>query len=250
MRVEQFLSEGALRFGSRPAIVADNRPHSYADLARRSDRIASALMGRGVKRGDRVALFMGNSFEAVVSAFAVLKAGAVVTPIDPASDAEALAHVLNHSDAVGIVTEARHASVAAEAMTRALGIRLVLLCGGDRSTASSSCLCYEDLVGGIGSGPSVARAGAGSDAAILLQPPLARGVVDAAALTHADLIAAAAECPEGANSASVLSYAGICQLLATIRGGATLILEAPSAFRRAILDRIDGETEMALVLNG
>ena len=249
MRVEQFLSEGASRFGSRPAIVADNRPHSYADLARSSDRIASALMGRGVKRGDRVALFIGNSFEAIVSAFAVLKAGAVVSPIDPASDAEALALLLNQTRAVGLITEARHASVAAVAMTAARGVRLVLLCGGDRSTASASCLCYEGLVGGIGSGPRVARAGAGSDPAILLQPSLSKDAAGAA-LTHADLIAAIAELPEVASASSVFSYAGICQLLATIRGGATLILEAPSVFRGAIPDRVASEAEMAFALNG
>ena len=248
MRVEQFLSEGALRFGSRPAIVADNRRYSYADLARNSDRVAAALMGRGVKRGDRIALFMGNSFEAVVSAFAVLKAGAVVTPVDPANDAEALVHILNQTRAVGIVTEARHASVAAAAMKRALGVRLVVLCGGDRSTAGGSCLCYEDLVRGIGSGPGVARAGAADDPAVHLHPLFARDI-DAGTVTHAELIAAVARNPV-ASVSSVLSLAGFCQLLAAIRDGATLVLEAPSEFRCAIRDRIDGETGMAMALNG
>jgi long-chain acyl-CoA synthetase len=241
MRVEQFLNEGALRFGSRPAIVADNRPHSYTDLARNSDRIASALMGRGVRRGDRVALFMGNSLEAIVSAFAVLKAGAVVSPIDPASDAEGLEQVLDQSRAVGIVTDARHASVAAVATATAHSIRFVLLCGGGRSTASASCLSYEDLVGGIGFGQSVVRAGAGGDVAVLLHPSFAE-------LTHDDLIAAAADCASGKSIQSTLSYSGFCQLLASVRVGATIILEGPSAFRRAALDR--GEAKMALVLNG
>lgn len=241
MRVEQFLSEGASRFGSRPAIVADGRPYSYSDLARNSDRVAAALMSRGVKRGDRVAFFMDNTFAAVVSAFAVLKAGAVVSPIDPASDAEGLEQVLDQSRAVGIVTDARHASVAAVAMARARSIRLVLLCGGGRSTASASCLSYEELVGGIGSGPSVARAGMGSDVAILLQDSFAE-------LTHDDLIGAAADCASGKSVQSALSYTGFCQLLAAVRVGATIILEGPSAFRRAAFDR--GEAEMALVLNG
>ena len=241
MRVEQFLGESALRFGSRPAIVADNRSHTYADLARNSDRIAAALMSRGVKRGDRVAFFMDNTFAAVVSAFAVLKAGAVVSPIDPASDADELTHTLDQTRAVGIVTDARHASVGAVAMARAQSIRLVLLCGGGRSTTSASCLSYEELVGGIGSGPSVARAGMGSDVAILLQDSFAE-------LTHDDLISAAADCASGKSVQSALSYSGFCQLLAAIRGGATLILEVPSAFRRANLDR--GEAEMALALNG
>lgn len=241
MRVEQFLSEGASRFGSRPAIVADGRPHSYSDLARSSDRVAAALMSRGVKRGDRVAFFMDSTFAAVVSAFAVLKAGAVVSPIDPASDAESLEQVLDQSRAVGIVTDARHASVAAAAMAGAQCIRLVLLCGGGGSMVSDSCLSYEHLVGGIGSGPSVARAGAGSDVAILLQPSLAE-------LSHDKLIADTSNCAGSKNLASVLSYAGLCQLLASVRAGATLVLQGPSTFRRSVFDR--GEAEMVLALNG
>lgn len=241
MWVEQFLNEGASRFGSRAAIVADGRPHSYSDLARNSDRVGAALMARGVKHGERVAFFMDNTFAAVVSAFAVLKAGAVVGPIDPASDAEGLEQVLDQSRAVGIVTDARHASVAAVATARTYSIRFVLLCGGGRSTTSASCLSYEDLVGGIGFGRSVARAGAGSDVAVLLQPSLAE-------LTHDDLIAAAADCASGKSTQSALSYSGFCQLLASVRVGATTILDAPSAFRSTVLDR--SEAEMALVLNG
>ena len=175
MRAEQFLSEGALRFGSRPAIVADGRPHSYADLARNSDRVAAALMSRGdqARRSRRASSWTIPSTRSCppspCSRLAALSARSIRRAMR-----RHLEQALDQSRAVGIVTDARHASVAAAAMTKARSIRLVLLCGGGGSMASDSCLSYEDLVGGIGSGPSVVRAGAGSDAAILLQPSLAR----------------------------------------------------------------------------
>ena len=238
MRVEQFLNESATRFGKMPAIVVAGRQHSYAELARGSDRVAAALRNRGIQRGDRVALFMDDSFAAVVSAFAVLKAGAVATPIEARADVEMLACILSRTRPVAIVTEARLASVAAAAMATVGGIRLVLLCGGDRSTASNSCLVFEEVIVGIGPGPCVERAGPASDPALLLHAVGADGEPCEAILTHAEVIAAAAVASPNHGSrrlSSILSHHGLCQLLAAFRTGATLVLVAPSVFRRVAL---------------
>ena len=250
MRIEQFLSESALRHGPRAAIVAEGRSHSYAELARSSDRVAAALLNRGVRRGDRIALFMDGNFETVVSAFAVLKAGAVVSPIDPATDADGLARILGETNASGIVTEARRASVAAAAIATAHSVKLVVLCGGDRSTAEASCLCFEELVGGIGPAAGVERAGPPGDPAILLQTEHADGAAAAKTLSHADLVAAAAriDCGSERNLASVLSHHGLCQLLGAIRAGATLVLESSVAFRQTVFSRTADENEAVLAL--
>jgi acyl-CoA synthetase (AMP-forming)/AMP-acid ligase II len=236
MRVEQFLNESAVRYGARPAVVVAGREHSYADLARSSDRVATALSRRGIKRGDRVALFMDDNFEAVVCAFAVLKAGAVAMPISAASSGENLLSILSLSGAVAIVTQARLATGAAAAMANVASIRLVILCGGDRSTASNSCLIYEDLVRGIGRGPAVARAGTAGDAALVLHALDGDGAPVPELLTHAEMVASATTADRaGCTPFSILSHYGLCQLLAAIRVGATLVLETPSVFRRVVL---------------
>jgi len=224
MRVEQFLNESAARFGKKAAVVVAGRQHSYAELARSSDRVAAALRNRGI---------MDDNFEAVVSAFAVLKAGAVASPIDARTDAATLACMLSRAGVVAMVTEARLASVAAAAMATVCGIRLVVLCGGDRSTASRSCLVFEELVRGIGPGPCVERAGPASDLALLVHAIGPDGGPSEAALTHAAVIAAAATtAPDDAPRmlSSILSHHGVCQLLAAIRAGATLVLKTPSVF--------------------
>ena len=236
MRVEQFLNDSATRFGKKAAIVVAGRQHSYADLARSSDRVAAALRNRGVLRGDRVALFMDDNFEAVVSAFAVLKAGAVASPIHARSDAATLARILSSTGAVAMVTGARLASVAAAAMSSVGTVRLVVLCGGDRSTASRSCLIFEELIRGFGPGPCIERVGPPSDPALLLQAIGPDGESSEATLTHAEVVAAATAVDHTPRMhSSILSHRGLCQLLAAIRAGATLVLETPSAFRHVTL---------------
>ena len=56
---------------------------SYAELDAMANRLANGLREHGLTRGDRVVVHLDNSVEAVVSLFAVLKAGGVCVPIDP-----------------------------------------------------------------------------------------------------------------------------------------------------------------------
>jgi acyl-CoA synthetase (AMP-forming)/AMP-acid ligase II len=251
MRVEELLKASAKRVGAKVAIVVGRRHHSYGDLERKSARLASALIGRGVARGNRIALFMDNTFEAVVSTFAILKVGAVVTPIDAKTDAETLAVLLERSGAVGIVTEARLATTAATAMVRVPGVKLVVLAGGDRAPSQGSCLGFEDIVGRISPVTEMLPRGEPGDAAILLQP--ANGG-DPETLTHDDLVAAAssAELREDTvviTAVAISSHYGLYQLLTAIRVGATQVLQNTSAFRETVFnsaDQLQAEAKLAL----
>src|ERR1039458_3054047 len=91
MRVEQFIRRAATDFGDKVALVAGVKRMTYGELDAASDRLAHALSRGGVSRGDRVVIFMENSWEAVVGIFAVLKAGAIFTPINPSLKANKIA---------------------------------------------------------------------------------------------------------------------------------------------------------------
>lgn len=85
---------------------------SYAELLRRVERIAAFLQHRcGVARGDRVLLDMQNSPHFVTAYYAILRAGAVVVPINPMNLAEELAWIAEDSGA-------RVAMVGAELLPR------------------------------------------------------------------------------------------------------------------------------------
>jgi len=76
---------GAAARGDHPAIVdsATGETTSYAELAARVDAVAASLQGQGVGRGDVVALIGPNSAVWGIVYHAILRAGGVITPINP-----------------------------------------------------------------------------------------------------------------------------------------------------------------------
>ncbi len=71
------------RLGDRPAVVFYGREVSYRELRDATDGMAAALAAQGVKKGDRVGLYLLNSPQFIIAYFAALKCGATVTPISP-----------------------------------------------------------------------------------------------------------------------------------------------------------------------
>ena len=105
MRVEEFLRQSAGRSPGKTALVAGKARPTFKEIDLASDRLAATLVRSGVKRGDRVVVFMDNSPEAVVAIFAVLKAGAVFSPVNASTKADKLAYILNNSGACALVTQ-------------------------------------------------------------------------------------------------------------------------------------------------
>jgi len=100
------------------ALVCDNRSHTYRELGSRASIVAAELQRLGVRRGDRVALFLDNNLEFVVSLFAVLSVGAVFMPINPLTKTDKLAYMLNDSRATALVTQASLAMTYVEALAQ------------------------------------------------------------------------------------------------------------------------------------
>ena len=78
MRVEHFLEQGAAARPGKTALVCDGRRLSYREVNDEAERFSALLQDRGVRRGDRVAIYLDNSSEAVVAIFGALKAGSTV----------------------------------------------------------------------------------------------------------------------------------------------------------------------------
>jgi long-chain acyl-CoA synthetase len=87
------------KYGGKAALVFYGRKISFRELKDHVDRFACALCDLGVKKGDRVALYLLNSPQYVISYFGALKAGATVTPISPVYTSIEVNHQLNDSEA-------------------------------------------------------------------------------------------------------------------------------------------------------
>ena len=103
MQVESFLEQSAERFPEKTAIVCAGRRLTYREVEERANRLAHSLIAEGIKRWDRVAVYLDNSVESVVSVFAILKAGAVFLVVNPTTKGDKLTYILNNCRAKGLI---------------------------------------------------------------------------------------------------------------------------------------------------
>jgi len=100
------LQENAARFPGKVAFEDDRRAVTYADLEARTRRLAGHLRGLGVKRGDRVAIWLRQSVSTVESYLAVVRAGGVGVPLNPDAAQAELEYLLSDSGATAVITDA------------------------------------------------------------------------------------------------------------------------------------------------
>jgi fatty-acyl-CoA synthase len=98
------LATSARRFPDKAAIVFFGRNLAYAELQHQAERFAARLYALGVRKGDRVILDMQNCPQLIVAHFGILRANAVVVPVNPMNRAEELKHYIVDSDAKVAVT--------------------------------------------------------------------------------------------------------------------------------------------------
>ena len=91
----------ALRFRGEEAETA----LSYAELFAEADRLAAGLAATGVRKGDRVAFFLGNRPEFVIAYLAVIRLGAAMVPINLAYRRREIAHMLADAEPRLLITE-------------------------------------------------------------------------------------------------------------------------------------------------
>jgi long-chain acyl-CoA synthetase len=93
--VFHFLDEGGRLCPGRTCLIFKNETFTYLEVAQQTDRLAAVLLGLGVRKGERIGIFMPNCPEFVLAYFAILKAGAVVVAINPLYTPPEIVHQVN-----------------------------------------------------------------------------------------------------------------------------------------------------------
>ena len=103
MRVDGLLEQRAAETPRKEALVCGNERYTYAQLDEQARRFARLLRSGGVSPGDRVAICLDNSAEAVIAIFGVLKADAVFFLINPQARLDYRNQLLRDSGAAAVV---------------------------------------------------------------------------------------------------------------------------------------------------
>ncbi len=100
------LAISARRYPDKAALVFFGTTITYAQLKESAERLAAYLFSLGVRKGDRVVLNMQNCPQLVIAHWAILRANAVVVPVNPMNRAEELKHYIIDPDAKVAITSA------------------------------------------------------------------------------------------------------------------------------------------------
>ena len=110
----ELLKNSATKYPHRTAIIFGQKKISYRQLDAITDRLAAGLLTQGIKRQDKIALFLDNCPEFIIGYYAILKAGAVAVPINYMFKVEEAKYILEDSHAVCIITSRVYTRLAQE----------------------------------------------------------------------------------------------------------------------------------------
>ena len=209
------LLDGAVaRFPRRPCVECLGRRYSYREVGRLADRAAAGLQALGVGPGVRVGLLLPNTPYYVILYYAVLKAGGTVVNHNPLYATEEIRHQIVDADARVLATvDLKEVYAKLAGLLDGLpGVRTVVVCpmagilrfprrqlfgvaGGAGVLRAlprdGRHVAFARLLA-AGARPAPARVDPGRDVAVLQYTGGVDGAPKAAALTHANLVAAAA----------------------------------------------------------
>lgn len=125
-----FESHGSY-FPEREAVVCGPERRCWGEFNRNMNRVAHALLACGLRKGEKVAILMGNSVRMVEAMFGAVKAGACVVPLSGLLTGEQLARLLDDSDAVGAFASADFRARLEAAGAKPAGLRHELCIAAD-----------------------------------------------------------------------------------------------------------------------
>ena len=249
--LNDFLRHSALRLPDKVGLVAGGQRVTYAELQDRVYRLANALVARGVERGDRVVVFADNTVETVVSFWAILEAGAIVSIVNPLTKVDKLAYLLNDCRAKVLVTDAHLAGIFVDAAQRSSHLSSVLVSGtipAGNNWKLPGLEAFEAALRAPATPPT--RRCLDVDLAAIIYTSGSTGEPKGVMLTHRNMITAATsistylENVEDDVILDVLPLAfdyGLYQMIMSVRVGCRLVLERSFAFVAQVLKRVAEE---------
>jgi acyl-CoA ligase (AMP-forming) (exosortase A-associated) len=259
--VQHLLNDSVLERPDKEALVHGEVRLSYREIEEKTNRLANALLEMGLKRGQRVGIFLEKNPNEAMAIFAIAKAGGVFVPINHLLYPDQVRHIIKDCAVSALVTSPKKLAAIREIVAQETSIQTVILEGGDSPPADAwdfgrkvSVASLED----IHAKKSALRpvvASISRDLAAILYTSGSTGKPKGVMLSHANLVAGAriVASPsylgigERDRILSILPFSfdyGLNQLLTAFQQGATLVLltfQFPDEIVQALIkERITG----------
>lgn len=250
MQVEEFLERSAERFPEKTALVCDAQRWSYRQIEEQANALAHALSDEGVRRWDRVAVYLDNSLEAILSVFAILKAGAVFLVVNPTTKPEKLTYILNNCRASCLITDAKKLETLQAWWPELPQLRTACVAGplaGPSGSGKRIIALAEVLERRVRAEAPPRKHNIDRDLAALIYTSGSTGRPKGVMLTHVNIVSAATSItaylkntPEDIvlNVLPLSFDYGLYQVLMAFKFGGTVILERSITYPSAIIETL------------
>ncbi len=244
--LQDYLIHSARRLGDKVALVCTKQRITYEELDARSNALANTLVERGVERGDRVIVFADNTVETAVAFWAVLKANAVVSIVNPLTKTDKLSYLIHDCRPTALITDAHLYRVWREPV-QSKHLRSVIVSGrldSEQWGGVPHAIRWDDAIANCEQDRAPARRNIEIDLAAIIYTSGSTGDPKGVMLTHRNMLAAATsiasylDVQEDEVILGVLPLAfdyGLYQMIMAFRQGARLVLERSFAFPAQIL---------------
>lgn len=145
MLVHDYLFHSARVVPDKEALVCGNSRTTYKDLASAATSLSGYLVSAGLAKGDRVAVYIDSSPQAVISIFGVLQAGGCIVVINPVTQAERLGFILENCSARFLVASRDKTATVQQAIKQCSVPPAVLWTGTGEQSAGDTLddICRE-----------------------------------------------------------------------------------------------------------
>lgn len=251
MQVEELLEQSSRSYHDKVAVVSGGQQWTFGELETAANCLANDLIARQIRSEDRVAIFLDNSVETVLSIFAVLKAGGVFVVVASSTKPARLVTILNDCDATALVTDEKGLALLEDCERHLPHLRVVYASGAAaplwtkrpyECVSFDEALLGEDRVERIRQVRRLDRS-----PAALIYTSGSTGESKGVVLTHLNIIFATTTIATYLGNSrediilNVLSFShsyGLTQLFTAFKVGATLILEGMFRKSQEILELI------------
>ena len=235
------LKRSAEKFSDKTALFFENKKISYRDLYETSLRFAKGLENLGIKKGDKVAVFLQNSPEFIISYFAIINIKAICIPINNMLKEEELSFILRDSNTRLIITSTSFLDTVNLAKSNSPHLKYTIIIDGLIPDTFNFYEIIERSLFSKKQGISIDS----DDVASILYTSGTTGNPKGAMLTHKNFLSNVKSCApsiyasDGDNFICILpmfhSFAfTVCILLPLSTGASITIIEHLMPFRRVI----------------
>src|SRR5712672_820421 len=102
---DELLTHAAERFPENEAVIFKGENLTYRELDALVNSFANALLELGIHKGQKVCLFMANRPEYLISWFAIIRIGAIASPMNPSYKEREVVYQMSNCEAVAVVVQ-------------------------------------------------------------------------------------------------------------------------------------------------